>query len=56
VAVSVGDLLPNGLFLTYPYFMAGSLMGLLKTLTSPQSRPVPPAGQSLAAEAGLSGL
>jgi hypothetical protein len=51
VAVSVADLLPNGLFLTYPYFMAGSLMGLLKTLTSPQSRPAP--GDPLPVEASV---
>jgi hypothetical protein len=38
VAVTVLDLLPNGLLLTYPYFLAGSLLGLLKVLTSPQHR------------------
>ncbi len=34
VAVSALDLLPNGLLLTYPYFLAGSLYGLTRILTS----------------------
>jgi hypothetical protein len=39
VAVSVADLIPNGLFLNYPYFLAGSLFGLQKILTSAQRQP-----------------
>jgi hypothetical protein len=34
VAVTVLDLLPNGLLLTYPYFLSGSLFGLVRILTT----------------------
>jgi hypothetical protein len=35
--MSVTDLIPNGLFCNYPYFMAGSLLGLVQSLTSPEA-------------------
>jgi hypothetical protein len=46
VAVSALDLLPNGLLLTYPYFLAGSLLGLLRVLTTNQARPAQPVDDS----------
>jgi hypothetical protein len=35
--MSVTDLIPNGLFCNYPFFMAGALLGLVQSLTSPEA-------------------
>jgi hypothetical protein len=57
VAVSALDLLPNGLLLTYPYFLAGSLTGLLRVATSAQARAqsaqAPPAGDIIEPSYGV---
>jgi hypothetical protein len=37
VTMSVTDLIPNGLFCNYPYFLAGSLLGLAQSLTSAEA-------------------
>jgi hypothetical protein len=37
LTVSVIDLIPNGLFSNYPYFLAGALLGLVHTLTRPEA-------------------
>jgi hypothetical protein len=36
LTISVIDLIPNGLFSNYPYFLAGALLGLVQTLTKPE--------------------
>jgi hypothetical protein len=41
VVISALDLLPNGLLLTYPYFLAGSLAGLTRVLTTAQAQAPP---------------
>ena len=35
--MSVTDLIPNGLFCNYPYFLAGCLLGLVQSLTSAEA-------------------
>lgn len=44
VTIGVVDLIPNGLFNNYPYFVAGALTGVIKFLSSPKGRAaaVPP--------------
>jgi hypothetical protein len=37
VVMSVTDLIPNGLFCNYPYFLSGCLLGLVHSLTSPEA-------------------
>jgi hypothetical protein len=35
VSVSAFDLVPNGLFLNYPFFLSGALLGLVRIVTAP---------------------
>jgi hypothetical protein len=46
VTISTVDLIPNGLFLTYPFFLSGALLGSVRAQTAPvtyaASEPVPP--------------
>jgi hypothetical protein len=37
------DLLPNGMFLNYPYFLAGGLLGMTRAFVSPPGPVAPPA-------------
>jgi hypothetical protein len=41
-AMAVLDLIPNGLFATYPYFLAGALAGSVEELRNWRRSPPPP--------------
>jgi hypothetical protein len=41
LAFSAIDLLPNAMFDTYPFFMAGALVGMTRVFTAPSSQMVP---------------
>jgi hypothetical protein len=44
LGVAVFDLIPNGLFVTYPWFLSGALYGLVRTLEKKRPEPLPAPG------------